>query len=122
MNNEFYNRVFLSNKLLNTATVQPVIRPAKVEENEQIINENLVDVKNKPVVSYHTIEKKINGLEENINELQEKNKNLEDKVNKLLLSLKSLEKHTHPKNIIEFELNEFDKMIVKDEPNIKEES
>ena len=31
---DFYNRVFTSNRVLNTTTVQPVIRPAKIENGD----------------------------------------------------------------------------------------
>jgi len=100
MNNDFYNRVFLSNKVLNTTTVQPVIRPVKVEGGEV---KNII------------VEEKNNQLEEKNNQLEEKLQILEDR-------LKVLEEKVNGKNIVEFELNEFDKMIIKEEPNTTEES
>ena len=90
MNNDFYNRVFLSNKVLNTTTtVQPVIRPTKIEENDQSMNEKKVDVKSIPLLLNHK-------LEEKINEFEEKNHKLEEKINE---SFKSLEDTINGKNI-----------------------
>lgn len=99
MNNDFYNRVFLSNKLLNTTTVQPVVRPAKVDENENFVIEKKIEGKNN---QQFNIFSKIENLEKKIKFLEEKVNELEDKI--------------QDKNIVEFELNEFDKMIVKDDP------
>lgn len=112
MNNDFYNRVFLSNKLLNTATVQPVIRPAKIEDGEINIPEKKVE---------HVLteenrknqENKIKYLENQIESFEEKIKCLFEKVEVLESGLKSLEENRG--NIMEFELNEFDNMIVTED-------
>lgn len=103
---DFYNRVFTSNRVLNTTTVQPVIRPAKIEngeKNEFIIQEKIKDNntdKGKYYLVENNLEEKYNSLEKSFNELKERFELLENKVNK--------------EKVVEFELQEFDKIIEKE--------
>lgn len=107
---DFYNRVFTSNRVLNTTTVQPVIRPAKIEngeKNEFIVQEKLKDnnEKGKFYLVENNLEEKYNSLEKAFSELKERIEFLENKLN---------EEKENEENVVEFELQEFDKIIEKE--------
>ena len=98
---DFYNRVFTSNRVLNTTTVQPVIRPAKIENGEEIksqkvIKQTLKYVK-QPIIDNNLLEK-YDLLELQFNELKQRLEVLETK-------LEDTPKETT------YEIKEFDKII-----------
>ena len=104
---DFYNRVFTSNRVLNTTTVQPVIRPAKIENGEEIRKEKIIKVE-EPIIENNLLEK-YNLLEKELNELKERFENIENKLNKE----KIVELEENKEKIIELE--EFDRIIEHDE-------
>ena len=109
MNNDFYNRVFLSNKLLNTNIVQPVISHSKIDDT----NHNMIEEKKEKLeLKKNYLEEKIEENKNSLEEKLEKSKNyLEEKIESLENRIKELEEKIHSKNIEEIEL---DNIVVTD--------
>lgn len=98
---DFYNRVFTSNRVLNTTTVQPVVRPAKIENGEEIKSEKVIkqtlNYVKQPIIDNNLLEK-YDLLELQFNELKQRLEVLETK-------LEDTPKETT------YEIKEFDKII-----------
>ena len=95
---DFYNRVFTSNRVLNTTTVQPVVRPAKIENGEEIKSEKPILIyKKQPIIDNNLLEK-YDLLEEQFNELKQRLEVLETKF------------EDTPKETL-YEIKEFDKIV-----------
>jgi hypothetical protein len=104
---DFYNRVFTSNRVLNTTTVQPVVRPAKIEngeeiKSEKIIKQTLKSVK-QPIIDNKLLEK-YDLLELQFNELKQRLEVLETKL------------EDTPK-VTTYEIEEFDKILEDNDEN-----
>ena len=108
---DFYNRVFTSNRVLNTTTVQPVVRPAKIENGEEIKSQKTIKQTLKytkqPIIDNKLLEK-YDSLEIQFNELKQRLEVLETK-------LEETPKET-PKEIT-YEIEEFDKIIEDNDEN-----